>query len=59
MNVVETRNFGRMCKVKGMFDCSDHFALLMKIKVRDRWIFDKVEKGVRKRLRSESSEKKE
>ena len=36
-----------------MFDCSDHFALLIKIKVRDSWIFYKVEKGVRKRLRTE------
>ena len=39
--------------VRGMFDCSDHFAVLMKIKVRDSWIFGKVEKGVRKRLRTE------
>ena len=39
--------------VRGMFDCSDHFAVLMKIKVRDSWIFGKVEKGVRRRLRTE------
>ena len=39
--------------VRGMFDCSDHFAVLMKLKMRDKWIFGRVEKGERRRLRSE------
>ena len=39
--------------VRGMFDCSDHFAVLMKLKVRDKWIFGRVERGVMRRLRSE------
>ena len=39
--------------VRGMFDCSDHFAVLLKLKVRDKWIFGRVEKGVRRKLRSE------
>ncbi|WP_435362550.1 hypothetical protein, partial [Klebsiella pneumoniae] len=38
--------------VRGMFDCSDHFAVL-KLKMRDKWIFGRVEKGERRRLRSE------
>ena len=38
---------------KGMFDCLDHFAELIKLKDKDKWIFGRVKKGERRRLRIE------
>ena len=41
-----------------MFDCFDHYAVGMRLKVRDNWIFGMVKRGYR-RLRIGSFRKKE